>query len=122
MYALALATIEKARNLIPKATLGQDALDHLAVHVGQAHIAAAEAEGELLVIDAEQAEHGGMQVVNLHLVVDDIVAVVVGRAVDGAALDAAARQPDGKAERIMIAAVAALGHGRAAKFPAPQDQ
>src|ERR1043166_5500339 len=39
-----------------------------------------------------------------------------------AALDAAAGEPDAEAVRMMIAAVAILGAGRAAKFAAPEDE
>ena len=73
---------------------GQDPGDDLAVHVGQPHVAAAEAVGQPLVVDAQQMQHRGVQVVDLDLVFDGVVAVVVGGAVDGAALDAAAGQPD----------------------------
>ena len=72
----------------------QNLPDHLAVHVGQAHVAAAEAVGQPLVVDAQQVQHRGVQVVDLDLVLDGVVAVLVGRAVDRAALDAAAGQPD----------------------------
>ncbi len=72
----------------------QDPRNHLAVHVGQPHVAAAEAVGQSLVVDAQQMQHRRVQVVDLDLVFDGVVAVVVGGAVDGAALDAAAGQPD----------------------------
>ena len=65
-----------------------------AVDVGQPHVAAAEAIGQPLVVDAQEVQHRGVQVVDLDLVLDGVVAVVVGGAVDRAALDAAAGQPD----------------------------
>src|SRR5262245_22224869 len=76
----------------------QYAPDYFAVHVGEAHVAAAEAQGEAGVVHAEEVQHGGVQIVDLDFLVDDVVAVVVGGAVDGAAPDAAAGQPDGEAE------------------------
>ncbi len=93
-----------------------------AVHVGQPHVAAAKAVREPLVVHAQEMKHGGVQVVNLDLVLDGMVAVVVGGAVDGASLDPAARQPDREAVGVVIAAVAALGHGRPAELAAPDDQ
>ena len=46
----------------------------------------------------------------------------VGRAVAGAAADAAAGEPDGEAVGVMVAAVFALGGGRAAEFAGPEDE
>ena len=78
--------------------------------------------GQPLVVDAEQVQHRRVQVVDLDLVLDGVVAVLVGRAVDRAALDAAAGQPDGEAERVVVAAVGALGERRPAELAAPDDQ
>src|SRR6202030_4157320 len=58
----------------------ENALDHLAGGIGQAVIATLVVEGELLVVDAEQVEHGGVEVVHLDRVFDDVVAEVVGLA------------------------------------------
>ena len=65
----------------------------LPVHVGQAEVAALEAVGQPLVVDAEQVQHRGVQVVDVDDVLDGVVAELVGRAVGDAALDAAAGQP-----------------------------
>ena len=90
--------------------------------VGQPHVAAAEAVGQSLVVDAQQVKHRGVQVVDLDLVLDGVVAVIVGGAVDGAALDSAAGEPHGEAIGIVIAAVGSLGHRRAAELAAPDHQ
>jgi len=55
------------------------------------------------VVDAEQMQEGGVQVMNVHRFSVTIVAVVIGRAVDDAALHAAAAHPDGEAARMMVA-------------------
>src|SRR5580698_2064837 len=99
--------------------LGNDLVCHLAVHVGQSHVARAEAEGEFFVVQAEQVEHRRVEVVHLELVLDRIVAVLVGLAEDEARLHAAAGHPDRVAERVVVAAVAALGHRRPAEFARP---
>ena len=57
--------------------------------VGEPHVAAAEADGELGVIHAQQVQHGGVQVVDLEAFIDSLVAVLVGAAVDGASCYAA---------------------------------
>ena len=56
------------------------------------------------------------------LPIDGYVAEFIRRSVGEAALDAAACHPGGEALVVVIAAVAALGVGRAAELAAPQDQ
>ena len=105
--------------------------DHIAVDVGQAEIPPGVAEGELLVIEAQQVQHRGVQVVNVDVFSDRMKAEFVGGAVDVAALDAAAGQPHREAVMVVVAAVdlarVRAGRGqfhrrRAAKFAAPDDQ
>src|SRR5690242_17962953 len=55
----------------------QDLIDHAAVDVGQAEIAAAEAERQLLVVQAEQVEDGGVQIVDGQGILHGPVAVFV---------------------------------------------
>ena len=54
---------------------------HLAGHVGQPEIAAAVAVRQPLVVEAQQVQHGRVQIVDVHAVLDGVVAVVVGGAV-----------------------------------------
>ena len=63
----------------------QQVADHVAGDVGEAEVAAAEAIGQPLVVDAEQVQDGGVQVVDVDRVRGDVVAEVVGRAVGDAA-------------------------------------
>src|SRR5438552_16853952 len=67
-------------------------------------------------------QHRGVQVVDLHLILDDMIAVFVRGDVNGASLDAAAGQPHGKAEGIMITAIRPLSHRRAAELRAPDNE
>lgn len=97
-------------------------MNDLTFHIRQPHVAASESEGEALVIDAEEVEHRGVEVVDLGAVLDDLVAVVVGLAVDRASLDAASGEPDAEAERVVIAAVASLGERGAAELAGPDDE
>src|SRR5262245_60873930 len=99
-----------------------DRLDELAVYVRQPHVAAAEAEREPLVIDAEQVQHGGVQVVHLDAVLHDLVPPLVCLAVVGARLRAAAGQPDSEAVLVVVAAVSALGERSPAELPGPEDE
>ena len=58
----------------------------------------------------------------VHDVLDGGIAQLVGRAVDEAAANAAAGQPDGHRLVVVVAAVAPLRHRRAAELAGPDDQ
>ena len=101
------------------------------MNVGQAEVAAGVAVGELLVVEAEQVQDRGVQVVDVDRVLDGLEAELVGRAVDVAALDAAAGQPHREAVVVVVAAVDLAGVGarvrqldrrRAAELAAPDHQ
>src|SRR5438128_6406421 len=64
-----------------------------AVDIGQPVVAALETVDELGVVEAEQVQYGGLQVVDMYLITGDREAKFVGRAVRVAALRAAAGQP-----------------------------
>ena len=67
--------------ILPRSGLGlQQLLHHLARHVGQAEIAALEAVGQLQVVEAEQVQDRGVEVVDVDRVLDDVPADVVGLA------------------------------------------
>ena len=55
-------------------------------HAGQPLVEALVFVGEPFVIDAEQVQHGGVEIVNVDRVFDDVVGEVVGFAVDRARL------------------------------------
>src|SRR5262245_654022 len=66
-----------ARLVISITSSCQEFLDQLPVDVGEAEVAALRAEGELGVVDAEQMEDGGVQVVDVNAVLDGVEAEVV---------------------------------------------
>ena len=92
------------------------------VAVGEAKIAAAMAEGQLFVVHAELVQDRSPEVVHRTLVLDNVVTVLVGGAGNSAAPDAAAREPDGEPEGVVVAAVGALGEGGPAEFAGPNDE
>src|SRR5436190_23395003 len=92
------------------------------MNVGEAHVAAAEADGQARVIDAEQMEQRGVQVMDFSFAVDGFVAEFVCLAVGESGADAAAGEPKSKSIGIMITAVRTLGERRAAKFARPNHQ
>jgi hypothetical protein len=84
------------------------------VDVGEVEVAASVAVGEAFVVEAEEVEHAGVEVVDVDFVFDSLVAIVVGGAVAVAGFDSAAGRPEGEA--FVIAAVAALGVWGAAEL------
>src|SRR5207249_8529669 len=86
-------------------TSDQDLADHLAGNVSKPEVTALELLGQPLVVDAEAIEDGSLQVVDVHGVLDDVVAVIVGLAMADAGLHSAARHPHAEAARMMVAAV-----------------
>ena len=60
------------------ATLRQDLFDHRAINIGEPEVAAEMSRSQSGVIDPEQVEHRGVQIVNVNLALDDLEAHVVG--------------------------------------------
>ncbi len=101
------------------------------MHVGQAEIAAGVAVGQPFVVEAQQFQERGVQVVYVDLVLDGLEAEFVGGAVHLAAFDAASGEPHAEAVMIVIASVHFSRVGaclrqfdgrRAAEFATPHDQ
>src|SRR3712207_6587087 len=66
----------------------QEFHDDVPVDVRQAEVTSGVAVGEPFMVEAEQVQDGGVQVVHVDLVLDRLEAELVGGAVDVAALDA----------------------------------
>ena len=88
------------------------------MHVDQAIIASLKPVGQLGVVQSEQVQNRGMQVVDVDFVFDRIKTEVILRlAIDNARLDATAGKPDGVAVRVMGAKLHALVHRREKSAP-----
>ena len=97
------------------------------MHIGEAEVTASVAVSEAFVVNAQEMENGGVQVVNVDAIVDGAEAEVIAGAVGHAALDAAAGQPHGEAPAVVVAAVVVLGQRAlavdgASELAAPDDQ
>ena len=108
---------------------GNDVVDDVAVDVGQAEVAAVVAVGEPFVIQAQEVEDGGVEIVMRDAVLDGVHAEFVGGAVGDATLDAAARHPHGEAVMVVAAAEGCFGQRpvrllkrRAAELGGPDDE
>ena len=85
-------------------TSGQDAVDDVAVDVGEAVIAALVVEREPFVVEAETVEDGGLEVVDVDRVFSDVESEVVGGTVGSAWADPAAGHPHGVGLGVVVAA------------------
>src|SRR5262249_34357726 len=103
---------------------GEHRVDDLAVNIGQAALDAVVVEGEFLVIEAEQVQQRGVQVVNAGRPLGRLVADLVGGAVMEPRLQPRAGHPDGEDELMVVAALAAdaLSERRPAELAVEQYQ
>src|SRR5438128_9724889 len=97
------------------------------MHGRQAMVAALELEGEARVINAEAVQHGGVEIVHVHGIEDNVITVVIRLPEGDPSPDAAAGEPDGEAARVVIAAIfllrkATLAIDRAPELATPDDQ
>lgn len=90
--------------------------------VGEAEMASVVEVGEALVIDAEQVEEGGMEVVDAGAVADGFVADFIRFAMGCSAFDASPGHPGEEPVGIMVASAVALRDGHSPEFPAPDDE
>src|SRR5207244_12060001 len=104
---------------IPLTTTGrltQDVGDRPLALFHQLHRPPQGVELHLLVVEPELPQDRRVQVAVVMAILDGLVTHLVGRAVDDAALHAAAGQPDGVAARVVVAAGRVLRPGAAAEL------
>ncbi len=98
------------------------------MNVGQSEIAAGVAVGEPLMIEAQEVQHRGLNVVHVDAVLDDIETQVIRRPVRQPGLDPSAGKPHRVRLRMVVASQAAsqgrvrFDHRRAAEFASPDHQ
>ena len=71
----------------------QNLVDHSTMHVGQSEVAAGLMKGEPFVIQAEQVQDRGLQVMDVDRILGDVEAEFVGGSVGLAGLDPSACEP-----------------------------
>src|SRR6266487_3653409 len=106
--------------------LTNNLMDDLSMHIRESERAALVAIGQPLVVEAQQMQHRGVQIVHVHRLLDDVVAKFIRAAVRDALLHTAAREQHGEGILVMVAArlraAPGLLHRRPAKFAAPDDK
>ena len=90
-------------------------------HIGQAITSALKLESKALVIDAQQVHDGGLVIVNMYRIFDDVVAKIIRFAVGKPFFHPSASHPDGVAARMVVSPIIvggqfALGITAPAKF------
>src|SRR5215467_1419155 len=106
------------------AVLSHNILYQMAIDIGEAKAAALIEIIEFLVIDAEEVEDGGLEIVDMDcsrregafvradgvsIGIGNVVAVIISATVSQAWFDTATGEPDAKATRMMIATVIVFG-------------
>src|SRR5262245_52389885 len=107
--------------------LGQNLSHNIPMHIRQPEIASLEAIRQPRVLDPKTLENRRVQVVNVHRIAGDVVAVIVRLAELDAWANAAAGHPEREAAAVMVAAVIrrgerALAVDGAAELAAPDDE
>ena len=111
----------------PSFPLSKDRLDNFAGYIGQPEAPALIFESQALVVDSQQAQQRGVEVMDVHGIFHDVVAKLASLAKNRSRLDAPACHPNGETTRMMIPAVVGAGQFAlriigAAELAAPNDQ
>jgi len=97
------------------------------VDIGEAVVAALETVRELGVVQTEEVHGGGVEVVDVNGVTNDVVTEIIGFSVNVTAANSGAGHEDAEAARVVIASVVvtgerALGVDGATELAAPDDE
>ena len=108
--------------------LGYDVLDDLPVDVREAEMPSLKFKGELLMVNSEQMQDRGLEVVDVDFVVNGIKADIIGSSVGDAGFNASSSHPSGKGVGVMVTTPAfavlhvALEKRSTTEFAAPDDE
>lgn len=80
-------------------------MNHSTGDIGESVVATGMAEGESLVVEAKQMQHGGMQVMDVHLIFDRSKSEVIGGSVSLTATYTATGEPHGEAPVVVVSAI-----------------
>ena len=91
--------------------------------VCQSIVAALEPVRMTQMVEAQQMKQGGVQIMDMDRIGDDVKSELVGLSVDVSGLDPAPGQPDAEASVVMVATVVATLHHRSpTEFAAPDHE
>jgi hypothetical protein len=89
--------------------LCKNIFDDFSVYVGQAITPSLVFKGKLFVVNSQEVQHGGLEIVNMYRVFGDVVAEIIGGSVNHTFLHACSGHPDGETTGMMIAAKVVFG-------------
>src|SRR6266481_1964696 len=98
-----------------------DLRNQLAVDVGKPHVPAIEKIGKLSVIDAQQMQYGGVQIVDGDGLLLRLITELIAGSDDLAALDLGAGHPHGHGSGIVVAPDTLLRNRHAPELAMPED-
>lgn len=95
---------------------------HSPFHIRQPKIATAIAECQSLVVQSQQVQNRGMQIMDMHLIAGGVETEVIGGAVTEPCFHSAAGHPIRERMRIVVASIVSLGRRRSSELGAPNEQ
>lgn len=95
---------------------------YLAFDVGQAKITTGKFVSEAFVVQPQQVQDGGVQVMQVNFIACGKVSEFVGRPVPLTSFDAAPGEEHGVSDIVVVTSVRALRDGRSSEFAAPDQQ
>lgn len=84
-------------------------MHHLAGYIREAEPPALVFEGESFVVDAEQVQQRGVEIMNVNRILHDVIAKLTSFTVDQTPLHPTSRHPSGEASRMMVPTVVGAG-------------
>jgi hypothetical protein len=87
---------------------GNDLISNNTGNIGQPKVTTTEPVGQPIVLHPKQVKNRRVKIVNMHSILDRMVADLVSRAINEAGLDAATCHPDRVAIWVMIAPISTL--------------
>jgi hypothetical protein len=115
--------LEACRHHEAERPSSEDGLDNVSVNVGQAKISTLETEGQLCVVEAEQMQDRGVEIVDVHGVLNRIEPKFIGATMHMAFLQTATCHPYAEGPIVVIASiVATLDHRCPSKFATPNNK
>jgi hypothetical protein len=97
-------------------------MNDMACNVGQSKVATAVAKSEFFVIESEEMQESGVQIINVHTIFDGLVAEVIGSTVMKSSFYPSACHPDGEGMGVVITTERALRVGGSSKLASPDHE
>ena len=113
--------MEAIASVRPTTNSRQHCLNHFAMHVREAEVAATISIGNHFVIDSQLMQDSCMKILDTDAILDSFEAELIGGAISHAAPDPVTGHPHRVAKGMVVASVGPFRYGSAAEFPTPDD-